>query len=600
MGNFFSFLASEEKGTDFSTFDELTKDRLIQLLKDLKTKKLNPEDGPINELDLECTNIIPLCIEAYKKLEKMLKEDKLSAHPKLKKTYFIKPTFSIDKIKIDAPSSSPQEAQLNYAVKAPVVLFNDNAITIEEFRNAFNNGNNSKDMIGISKKILSMMPSFIQQRFIVAFNKIYQNKSSINEISFGKGSYIYKLGKNGPKDSEDSFRKIIAIPNVVNHFHRTLALRINEFLSKNNYIDTTIQKGGIAGQKFGILQQIFKLKCVLRKANLDKAKAAVMFLDISNAFGNVDLNNLQKILEKYMIGDNFRDYLRRYYECFEFYMQTNQWTTQSYKWPKGLIQGCPMSPILFVLVINYILTEINNECAAHGFDISLNVKILFLAFVDDICITCKDQKSLEIVFEKLERKLKEFGLPLNIDKCGIFLINHGDEDKIKEDSILSTIPVISDYKYLGEYVSSNGDVTQSFKKFCSLVWSRLNKLDKTIKDEQTKIDLFEKSIMPFISKKLTAMFDLNKTQKLKFVTLIKEFTDKWNYKKEIGLFCNIKELMNVVDDDVIKNMDMTNFDVNIKEELELTNYIMNNNVKFSYEDICEDLEIEDLDFVEDD
>ena len=88
----------------------------------------------------------------------------------------------------------------------------------------------------------------------------------------------------------------MAIPNILNLFHRILKNRLYDYLMANHYLNKTIQKGGIVGQKYPIFKQFFKIKNVLKDANLKKKSCVVLFLDITDAFGSIKLDRLYQIL----------------------------------------------------------------------------------------------------------------------------------------------------------------------------------------------------------------------------------------------------------------------------------------------------------------
>ena len=279
----------------------------MNFIKEMQTKNLNfPEDylTKMQKLELDSTGVIPMALEFYKKMFELFGEykkpvDNTERRTK-KKIFFVKPQFSVG----DVQSSVVQKTIIPitpFVQLMPKPGFDTcmkmTDITMEEYLESFNATLTKKDMMGITKKMLRDMPEYHRTRFINGFNKVLDDVKKGGMLAIGKASYVYKAGKNGPKNDINSFRQIISIPNVVSQFHRILALRLTNYLQQNKFVDTTIQKVGISGQKYAIFEQYYKLRNVIKDANKKKKTCAVLFLDISNAFGNLSLQQLYKVLE---------------------------------------------------------------------------------------------------------------------------------------------------------------------------------------------------------------------------------------------------------------------------------------------------------------
>jgi hypothetical protein len=453
-------------------------------------------------------------------------------------------------------------------------------------------------MIGISKKMLMYAPNYHKLRLINCYNKYLEGLHDIS-ICFGRSSYIYKDYKNGPKDDINSFREIVTIPTVVSHFHRILSLRINEYLDKNKYFDKTIQKGGVSGIKNSIFEQIYKLKNVIKHAHkhdkIDKNieekgnELCILFLDISSAFNNLDRDRVYKILGSYHVDIKFINYLKMYYDNLHFYANTKDWTTELIKWKKGLVQGCPLSPILFVTALNYIFTYLDKKYKEEmGYKINDECKILFMAFVDDVCILTKDMDSLQDMYNKIKFFFECLGLPLNKDKCAIMKINSKSHSTGFDD-----IKIVNSYKYLGEYVSSDGTTIESYSKFISMLGKKLYALDKRKKiDNATKLGIFSKCMLPWIQRKMIIMYDISRQDRLKIAGLIQKYLNRWNNTDSVKIFTFMTDMLTSTTDKVIINADFDEIDDVLRDDVDLGNLVANNSVDFSYSSINKEPDVD--------
>lgn len=608
MGNIVKTLAgiSNEEPVvafDYSSMDKYDKVDLTNFIKTLESKNINLPDD-LNEafksLELETTKLLPMSIELYKKMFELFgeyKHDKSTKKHTQKRMYFVKPQFSVGDVKATVVNRkdvvTPEFINLmpKYATTTDMKMGD---ITLEEYNESFNNTLTKKDMMGITKKILRDIPTYHKTRFINAFNKILDGTMDVNEHAVGKGTFIYKVAKGGEKKDINSYRQIISIPNVVSQLHRILTIRLTNYMHANKIIDTTIQKGGISGQKFSIFEQYYKLKNVLRDANKKKKQCNILFLDISNAFGSVNLNQLYKVLDHYGVSEKFTTYLKKYYDNLEYYVDLNGTKTENYKWKDmGLIQGSALSPLLFVLCINYILEYLTKTLLTEcGYELTDKVKIMFVAYMDDICLITNNQESLKKLYNEIVKLFSMFGLDLNRDKTVLMTVNL---DKKDINDAFKDIKLVSTTKYLGEYLASDGTSAESYVSFLRTLSGKLHYLQNRKISNEEKINFFTSILTPWINRKTMIMYDLTKTQKLKIVSIIKPHLDEWKNSQSIDLFYNILPILKDSEDDIIKNVEFNNetFDEEIENDIDLTNYVMKNaNITLLYNEMNDDTALE--------
>lgn len=591
------------KDIDYSEFNEYDKNKLINYIMSMKTKNINLPDNfveKMKDVEIDNTKLIPMSVELYHKLFELFGEfrpSKDESSKTKKKMFFVRPKFDTDAVKKSIETetvkiSSPIDLTLMNPVNNAVQMKNTD-ITLAEFTESFNNTLTKKDMMGITKRILRDMPQYLKQRYVNVFNEILKDTGKVNEISFGRGSYMYKANKHGPTSDINSFRQIISIPNAVNQFHRILTIRLNNYISANKLVDTTIQKGGVGGQKFAIFEQYFKMKNVLKHANKNKNSVAVLFLDLSNAFGNLDLDNLYKILKYYNVDEGFVNYIKAFYDNFEYYVSAGDIKTDTFKWKNGLIQGCSLSPLLFVLALNYVLTFIDKTYKEdYGYDIDGTTKILLTAFMDDICIICKDRASLEKVYSKLKELLNTLGFPINADKCAIMAVNDNTQAGVE----LNKIQKVNVFKYLGEYLSNDGSSTESYIQFLKGVSRKLISIDKkSYLSNDEKYDIFTKCIVPWIQRKTMVMYDVSVTSRLKMISLIKPYLESWGHDETPNLFSNVVPIINDSDDKVVNSVKITENDIDedLAQNIEIANYVLKDtHIKLEYNQIDDEFDLD--------
>ena len=144
-------------------------------------------------------------------------------------------------------------------------------------------------------------------------------------------------------------------------------------------------------------------------------------------------------------------------------------TTQRFNISRGIRQGCPISPFLFILAAEMLAILVDEN---SNFD-KLNVfgkQIGIGQLADDTVIFLKDQYQVDKAIQLIDLFSKASVLYLNLNKCELFAIHSSDLDS------LCNIPVKTSVKYLGVTISrdSNQSVQENFVKNLSKAKHILN------------------------------------------------------------------------------------------------------------------------------
>jgi hypothetical protein len=135
-------------------------------------------------------------------------------------------------------------------------------------------------------------------------------------------------------------------------------------------------------------------------------------------------------------------------------------TTPFFQSGRGLRQGCPLSLLLFILVmegLSLLLKKAQGEGKLSGVKVSMIVNILHLFFVDDVLILTK--ASLQ-EWKEIDDLLKIFcrvsGLKVNMSKTNF--LHYGIEGEIlenfKEDYPYNFVDLSKGFIYLGYFLKA--------------------------------------------------------------------------------------------------------------------------------------------------
>ena len=90
---------------------------------------------------------------------------------------------------------------------------------------------------------------------------------------------------------------------------------------------------------------------------------------------------------------------------------------------RGLRQGCPLSPLLFLLCIEMLAIWARNDANIQGIQVG-NTDILISAYADDTTFFLKDQNSLFHLMTILDRFKSITGLAINRNKSEVVALGY--------------------------------------------------------------------------------------------------------------------------------------------------------------------------------
>jgi hypothetical protein len=123
-----------------------------------------------------------------------------------------------------------------------------------------------------------------------------------------------------------------------------------------------------------------------------KQKALILKLDLKRAFDCIDWGFLRLVLHAVGFGSKFIQWILSCVTSANFAVLINGEPSSFFKSGRGLRQGCPLSPYLFILImegLSLLLTKSFTDHQFSGIKVSNFVKIFHLIFVDDVLILSK-------------------------------------------------------------------------------------------------------------------------------------------------------------------------------------------------------------------
>jgi len=262
-----------------------------------------------------------------------------------------------------------------------------------------------------------------------------------------KGRTIFICKKAGGSTIPTDYRPITVASVVIRQFHKILAKRIQKEHKWDERQRAFLPMDGCA-------ENLTVLNALLHTARTRLKELHLGSIDISKAFDSIPYDATINITCEHGAPNQFVEYLAAMY--------SDNYTTLQFlgqekvcKVGRGVRQGDPLSPLLFNLVLEKALVNLNTQI---GFTIG-SARVNALAYADDVILVAGTKLGLEENLARFGGNLESSGLKFNLLKCGVVsMVPSGRQKRIKVldgptikygDQFLPQVDLKSMWKYLG-------------------------------------------------------------------------------------------------------------------------------------------------------
>jgi len=176
-----------------------------------------------------------------------------------------------------------------------------------------------------------------------------------------------------------------------------LALRplLSTLVSK---LQSAFQDGRYIGENIQLVQDTI---AYLNERNLP---GVMVFCDQDNAYPRVNWDFLQQVMGTMRVHEDFRNMVKCMYTNTEVNVKINGHTGSGFQPKNGLAQGCPLSPLLYLLYFQSFLSLLNKpgdqpkpkgvEIPGPGGDSNNPSELVAAAFADDAMVALETEDEL--------------------------------------------------------------------------------------------------------------------------------------------------------------------------------------------------------------
>ena len=163
-------------------------------------------------------------------------------------------------------------------------------------------------------------------------------------------------------------------------------------------------------------QNIRLLTDVLEQTSQQDIPGILLLLDFRNPFDTLEWPFIQEILSAFNFGESIKHWVSTFYAKGESSVLNNGFCTEPFPLSRGVRQGCPLSPLLFILGAEILACKIRQDKNIQGIKI-YNHEFKIRQFADDTSLLiCKDLNLVKNAITLLDTFGRVSGLKLNQSK----------------------------------------------------------------------------------------------------------------------------------------------------------------------------------------
>ncbi|XP_060584269.1 uncharacterized protein LOC132740392 [Ruditapes philippinarum] len=168
-------------------------------------------------------------------------------------------------------------------------------------------------------------------------------------------------------------------------FFAILARRLTSFLTTNAYIDTSVQKGGVPCFS-GCVKHTSAITQLIQEAKTGKKDLTVVWLDLANANGSIPHQLIYTALKHYHVDNHVQKIITSYLDGIKLRFSIGDQLTKWQKFEKGIVTGCTVSVVLFVMGMNLLINAAIRETRGPKTESGIYLPSS-RGFMDDLTLT---------------------------------------------------------------------------------------------------------------------------------------------------------------------------------------------------------------------
>ena len=348
----------------------------------------------------------------------------------------------------------------------------NNELSVLELSNALkkSNNNSAPGSDGLPCEIYKFFWRDIQGPLLECFNYSLETGHLCSSQTMGVICLHHK-GKGLPREIISNWRPISLTNFDYKLLAKSLALRLNSCLFKCVHED---QYAFMKGRQVSDLLR--EIDNILQYGKSKFPESIILSLDYAKAFDTISLKAVKKALLYFGFDGNFVKWIDLLLKDRKSCVQNGGYLSDYFEMERGVRQGCPISPLLFILTLELLARHIRKDAHIKGLKFSDRI-IKIKLYADDATLFLRDMIDYREVLSRIKSFSLFSGLCLNKQKSAAMMIGATDfKNKfkfgIKFVNKLKILGITFSNECCADEISENYDSKiEQLERLCSL-WGK--------------------------------------------------------------------------------------------------------------------------------
>ncbi|GJU44282.1 RNA-directed DNA polymerase, eukaryota [Tanacetum coccineum] len=289
-------------------------------------------------------------------------------------------------------------------------------------------------------------------------------------------SFITLIPKYTGAKMEKDFRPISLIGSLYKIITKLL---VNRLVTVMGALVNEVQYAFIANCQ--ILDGPFILNEIINWCNARKKQSMIFKVDFEKEFDSVRWNFLDDILMNFGFGSRWRFWIQSCLKSSRGSILVNGSPTSKFQFHKGLKKGDPLSPLLFILVMETLHLSFQNVISAglfKGISLGSNFQLSHLFYADDVVFLGQwSNANLSTIIHVLECFFRASGLRNNLHKSKLIGIAVDSSVVHEAANKIGCMATKLPFPYLGINIGDRMSRTKAWDNVFEKVLRRIDLLD---------------------------------------------------------------------------------------------------------------------------
>jgi len=250
--------------------------------------------------------------------------------------------------------------------------------------------------------------------------EVYQESLKIGELpSTMKTELVTLLYKKGKKEDLANWRPITLLTTDYKILAKVITERLKRVVGTVVHPDQTCGVPGRAGSL-----NLALVRDIISWAEQRQLPLAILSLDQEKAFDRVSHVFLMSVLEQLKFGPVFRAWIRILYFGTMSRIGVNGFYSELVEQQRGVRQGCPLSPLLYILSLEPLVAALRSAPSLTGvhFPGSRGISAKVAAYADDMTLFLTTEQDFVVADRILQGFCEASGARVNVGKSSVMFV----------------------------------------------------------------------------------------------------------------------------------------------------------------------------------